>query len=89
MFGDIFILGFAGLSLIVTLTAPEQVIYVSEDEMSDIEKDALALELYLKDKEDHKKLASIVFEVDKMTTNIISIKRNYYTFFFIKENIII
>ncbi len=55
MFGDIFILGFAGLSLIVTLTAPEQVIYVSEDEMSDIEKDALALELYLKDKEDHKK----------------------------------
>lgn len=55
MFGDIFIIGFAGLSLVVSFIEPDQVVYVSKDELSDIGKDALALELYLKDKEDYKK----------------------------------
>lgn len=49
---DFFVLGFMLLGVIGT---PMQVEYVSSEELSDIEKDALALELYLKDKEDYKK----------------------------------
>ena len=52
---DIFILSFAGLSLIATINSPAEVIYVSNDELTQIERDAAALELYLQDKEDHKK----------------------------------
>lgn len=49
---DFFVIGFIILGVIGT---PVQVEYVPSEELSDIEKDALALELYLKDKEDYKK----------------------------------
>ena len=50
---DIFILGFAGISLLVTLTTAPMSAKLSADEVTDLERSAKALELYLQDKKDH------------------------------------
>jgi hypothetical protein len=52
---DIFILGFAGISLLVTLTTAPMSAKLSADEVTDLERSAKALELYLQDKKDHDK----------------------------------
>ena len=55
---DIFILSFACLNIITTVSDQSEEFYDSNDKITQIERDALAIEIYLQDRKDHKKYCS-------------------------------
>jgi hypothetical protein len=52
---ELFILGFASISLIVTLSSSPNTFKLSSNDLTELEISAKALELYLQDKKDYDK----------------------------------